>query len=268
MPRGPAIVAAIALSASWLAHAQQFRPDGPDADAYGRREGYPPCTALAYLGKPRCRVGALSHFDTLFASRSIAAPAAPSPLLRAAAEPAISYLHNGKATTLGDYLDRWPVTGLLIARGDTILVERYQYARTDKHRMTSFSMAKTITGLLVGLALQDGAIKSIDDAAQAYAPELAGSEYGRTPIRALLQMASGVAFQEYYASPASDIYKLAYAALGEPGSAAAVKQFDRRDAPPGTRFSYSSAETLVLGLVLTGALKRPLAEYASERLWK
>jgi CubicO group peptidase (beta-lactamase class C family) len=157
---------------------------------------------------------------------------------------------------------------LLIARGDTVLVERYQYARTDKHRMTGFSMSKTITGLLVGIALQEGAIKSIDDAAQVYVPELEGTEYGRTPLRALLQMASGVAFDENYSAPTSDIYRLALSALGGEGSVSAVKLFNRRYAKPGERFSYSSAETLVLGLVLTRAVKRPLVQYASEKLWK
>jgi CubicO group peptidase (beta-lactamase class C family) len=161
------------------------------------------------------------------------------------------------------------VTGFLIARGDTILVERYQYGRTDTQRLTSFSMAKTIVGLLIGAALADGAINSLNDFAETYAPGLRGSEYGRTPIRALLQMASGVTFREDYADPTSDIYRLADLALGQDpgGSLAALRHFNRRHAPPGESFSYSSADTVVLGLVLAGATGRTVAEYASEKLW-
>jgi CubicO group peptidase (beta-lactamase class C family) len=162
------------------------------------------------------------------------------------------------------------VTGFLIARGDSILVERYQYGRTDKHRLTSFSMAKTIIGLLIGIALEEGAIRSIDDPAEVYVPALAGTEYGRTPIKALLQMSSGVSFREDYADPRSDIYTLAELTLGQGagGSLAAVKRFNTRAAPPGHRFSYASAESLVLGLVLAGATRRTVSDYASEKVWQ
>jgi CubicO group peptidase (beta-lactamase class C family) len=260
--------AAILVLAATVANAQKFRPDGPDAKAYGMAEGYPPCAGLTYLTEQRCRVGALSHFDQLFPSRRVEAPAAASPLRRTEPEVPVTYLHDGRRHTLDDYLARRPVSGFLVARGDSILLERYQYARTDAHRLVSFSMAKTITGLLVGLALDDGSIRSIDDTAGTYAVQLRGSEFGATPIRALLQMSSGMAFNEDYAGPGTDVYRLAMAALGPPGSVAAVKQFNTRAVKPGERFAYSSADTMVLGLVLAGAIKRPVAEYTSERLWK
>jgi CubicO group peptidase (beta-lactamase class C family) len=258
------ILACAGASPAWP---QRFSPGGPDADAYGRKEGYPHCSRLTYLNEPRCRVGAFSHFDALYPARTVQAPATPSPLRRSAEEPPLRYLHNGRTESLDTYLSRHRVTGLLVAQGDTILAERYQYARNDKHRLTSFSMAKTITALLVGIAVHEGAIRSIDDPAEAYAPALRGTEYGRTSIKALLHMASGVAFDENYGSPTSDIYRLAFTAIGE-GSVTALRQFDQRAAKPGERFSYSSAETLVLGLVLTGATGRSVAEYASEKLWK
>lgn len=258
------ILACAGASQAWP---QRFSPDGPEADLHGRKEGYPHCARLSYLNEPRCRVGAFSQFDALYPARTIQAPATPSLLRRSAAEPPLRYLHNGRTETLDAYLSRHRVTGLLVARDDTILAERYQYARNDRHRLTSFSMAKTITALLVGIAVHEGAIRSIDDAAESYAPALRGTEYGRTPIKALLHMASGVAFDENYGSPTSDIYRLAFTAIGQ-GSVAALRQFDRRAARPGERFSYSSAETLVLGLVLTGATGRSVADYASDKLWK
>ena len=248
----------------------RFRADGPNADVFGRSEGYPSCKGLAYIAEPRCRVGALSHFDTLFPARTITAARQAVQLARATAEPAIRYTFAGSNLTLDDYLDRHPVTGLLIAKGETILVERYQYGRTDMHRLASFSMAKSIVGLLIGAAIRDGAIRSVDDHVEAYVPDLKGTEYGRTPIRALLQMSSGVAFSEDYANPSSDIYTLARLTLEQDpgGSLAAVKRFDTRRAAPGALFSYSSADTVVLGLVLAAATQRTLADYASEKLWQ
>src|SRR5215468_7451499 len=186
----------------------RFREDGPDADSFGRGEGYPICRSSEYAQRQRCRVGAYSHFDQLFPSRTVKAPAAPTRLGRAAVEPAISYTYNRQRQTIDQYLDKHPVTGFLIAKGDSILVERYQYGRTDTQRLTSFSMAKTIVGLLIGIAVSEGAIRSIDERAEVYVPELKGTGYGRTPIKALLQMASGVAFREDYTDRTSDIATL------------------------------------------------------------
>ena len=124
-------------------------------------------------------------------------------------------------------------------------------------------------GLLIGIAVEEGAIRSIDDPAEAYVPGLKDTEFGRTPIKALLQMASGVSFREHYSDANSDIYTLADLTVGQDpgGSLAALKRFNTRVAKPGERFNYSSADSLVLGLVLTGATGRTVADYASEKLW-
>jgi CubicO group peptidase (beta-lactamase class C family) len=248
----------------------RFRADGPNADEFGQKEGYPSCKGIDYVDQTRCRVGALSRYDTLFPARTITAPKQSIPLARAASEPIIRYGFAGLELTLDDYLNRQPVTGLLIAKDNTILVERYQYGRTDTDRLTSFSMAKSVVGLLIGIAVKEGAIRSIDDLAETYVPGLKDTEYGRTPIKALLLMASGVAFSEDYASRSSDIYKLARMTVEQDsaGSLNAVKQFNTRRSPPGERFSYSSAESLVLGLVLTAATKRTVSDYAAEKLWQ
>jgi CubicO group peptidase (beta-lactamase class C family) len=248
----------------------RFRADGPNADEFGRKEGYPSCKGLAYADETRCRVGALSRYDTLFPARTITAPKQSIPLARAASEPVIRYGFAGLELTLDDYLNRQPVTGLLIAKDNTILIERYQYGRTDTDRLTSFSMAKSVVGLLIGIALKEGAIGSVDDLAETYVPGLKDTEYGRTPIKALLLMASGVAFSQDYADRSSDIGKLVRLTVeqGSPGGLAAVKQFNTRRDAPGVRFSYSSAESLVLGLVLAAATKQTVSDYAAEKLWQ
>jgi CubicO group peptidase (beta-lactamase class C family) len=269
------------LATATAAAAQPFEPfaphdgartraDGPRADLYGRARGYPACKRLDYIDDLGCRVGAFSAFESLFPSRTIERADQPSPLLRPANEPDVAYQFEGRTRSLDDYLDRHPVTGFLLAQGDTILIERYQYGRTPAHRLATFSMAKTVVGLLVGLAAADGAIRSIDDPAEAYAPDLKGTEIGRTPVKALLSMTSGLAFNEDYADRSSDIYKLARLTLEQDaaGSLGAVRQFDRRRSPPGAHFSYSSLDTVVLGLVLKGATGRTVADYAAEKLWQ
>jgi CubicO group peptidase (beta-lactamase class C family) len=180
----------------------------------------------------------------------------------------IHYRFAGLKLSLDDYLNRQPVTGLLIAKDNTILVERYQYGRTDTDRMTSFSLTKTVVGLLIGIALKENAIASVDDLAETYVSGLMDTEYARTPIKALLLMSSGVAFSEDYGSRSSDINKLARLTIepGSPGSLSAVTQFNTRLSAPCVRFSYSSAESLVLGRALAAATKRTVSDYAAEKL--
>jgi CubicO group peptidase (beta-lactamase class C family) len=248
--------------------APRFASGGPDAEDYGASDGYPIGNRSTFFRAPFL-VGSFSHLDQVFEGRLVRHATTPSPLARAASEPVVRYEYRGQTFTLDDYLARHPVTGLLIARGDTILIERYQYARHDRHRFTSFSMAKTVTAMLVGVALAEGRMRSVDDPAAAYVPALAGTEYGRTPLRHLLQMSSGVRFVEEY-SGRDDVWRLVadtYRQLGA-GGVDAVTPFNVRDAPSGTRFSYASVETQVLGLVLRAVVGRPVADYLHEKIWE
>ena len=244
-----------------------FSSTGFDAAELGEPQAYP------YPGSSRDLlrsniVGFYTRFDLIFPMHAVARGGLPSLFKRAPQEVTLDYVYR-EPSTLPDYLGRYPVTALLIARDDTILFEHYQYARTDTDRFLSQSMVKTIVGMLVGIAVSEGAIHSIDDTASVYVPELAGTEYGATPLRALLHMSSGVKFVETY-KPGDDNSKLGRALLGRnaPGAVAAVSQFETRDAPPGTRWYYSSAETEVLGLVVSRAVRMTLADYLSTQIWQ
>src|SRR5438105_4493678 len=168
----------------------RFVSGGPDAEDYGASLGYPKGDRATFFRVPSL-IGSHSHLDELFEGRVIGKAPTPSRLARAAFEPAIPWEFQGQALTLDAYFTRNPTTGLLIARGDTILVERYQYDRHDRHRFTSWSMAKTVTSMLIGVAIAEGRIRSVEDPAAAYVPALVGTEYGRTSLRHLLQMSSG-----------------------------------------------------------------------------
>jgi CubicO group peptidase (beta-lactamase class C family) len=247
-----------------------FAPDGPDAEEFGASRGYPIGTGATFWRAP-WRVGSFSHLDEIFRGRLIHKASTPSRLARAA-EPHITWKFRGEDRTLDGYLSRNPTTGLLIARGNTVLVERYQYARTDRHRFTSFSIAKTVTAMLVGIAIDEGLIRSVDDLAATYVPALASTEYGRTSLRHLLQMSSGVRFNEDFRPGITpdDVLQLmldTYWRAG-PGGAGAVTSFNERERPAGTKFSYASIETQVLGLVLARAIGRPVAEYLEQKIWQ
>jgi CubicO group peptidase (beta-lactamase class C family) len=236
--------------------------------AYGADQSYP----VAPFSLPIRQfhmVGSYTHFDQRVAQHVVAKPARPSLLRRAAEAASVTFTTAAGTFSLGGYLDRHPATGLLIARGDTILFEHYRYARTDADRFLSQSMAKTVTAMLIGIAVEEGRIRSIDQLAADYVPALAGSEYGRTSIRDLLHMASGVAFVETYDGndDSARMGRLLFARTNT-SSAAVVASFNTREAPPGTRFHYAGAETEVLGLVLRQAVGMPLASYLEDRIWR
>lgn len=247
----------------------EFRKDGLNAEAYGMEAGYPIGSRLTQ-GQQKFLVGSLSHYDEIFSARTVAKPATAWPFRRENRLPDVHYSYQGGRYDLNEYLDRNPVTGLLIARDSMILFERYQYARTEAHRFASQSMAKTITAMLIGIAVAEGKIKSIDDKAATYVPDLAGSAYGETPIRALLSMSSGVEFTERYDGK-DDIATLSrglFVPGAARGTAKILAQFNNRTKPPGTVFHYAGSETLTLGLVLSAATGRPVAEYLSEKIWR
>ena len=251
-----------------------FSNTGPNAETYGQQLGYPVSWPLL---KPQNMVGDYSHFDQLPGVRAgtIAAAEKPSPLLRSQNEITVSYPFGDtydfatSTATLPDYLARNPVTGLLIAHDQTILYEHYQYGRTDHERFLSQSMAKTITAMLIGIAISEGAIHSVDDTSETYVPELKGTEIGGTPIRALLHMASGIAFTENY-SGTDDNAKLLRLLFGKVkiSTAEAVSQFNKRIAPPDTLWHYKALDVEALGLVLTHATHMTMSEYLQTRIWQ
>jgi len=224
-----------------------FSDTGPEAAAYGAPT-YPisPDKRSAGIAQ-QFLVGTYSHFDQIYNTRRLARAGAPAPLRRAAQELTINYSFSGEPRSLADYLERQPATGLLLVRGDEILFEHYRYGRTDRDRLAGQSMTKTITASLFGIAVADGKIRSIEAPAAEYIPELAGSEYGKTPLRALLHMASGVTFREAYDGN-DDIAKLGRGLFGtdSPGPGKAIAMFNEREATPDTHFHYASAETEIL----------------------
>jgi CubicO group peptidase (beta-lactamase class C family) len=250
------------------------RADGPNMSRYGgpTGAGFTRGTRDNWW-QAHATVDSFSRLDEIFKANVSATALPVQPWLRSTSELALNYQAAaavGDGTqTLNDYFDRNPATAMLIAQGDTLLLERYQYARQPEQRFTSFSMAKTVIAMLVGVALNEGHIRSLDDLAQDYAPGLQGTEYGKTPLRHLLTMSSGVEFHEEY-NGQDDAARLSRATFGRQseGGASVAKLFNRRIAAPGQRWYYASAETFVLAVVLRQAIGKEVATYFSEKIWK
>lgn len=242
----------------------------PDEDALGKAAGYPLGTHAGNWYEMPYRVGSWSALDRVpgVLTRGVPRPAQAAPLPHAAQPPAIQYRYRNLAYTLDEYLERRRITGLLVLKDGQIVAERYRYGRRDDARFLSFSMAKSVTSLLVGVALERRDITSLDDPAEKYARELAGSPYGATTIRQLLRMSSGLRFTERYDGQ-DDIARLGRAqATGNPSPVSVLRSITDRHAPAGEKFVYASAETDVLGRVLAGATGRSMAQLTAEWLWQ
>ena len=232
----------------------------PDEDAYGASQGYPAGTLNNWYTQDHM-VGAYSAMETLFPVRTVRAGQALRALPRSDAAPDWPFIQR--------YLDSHPATGLLVIKDGKVLVERYQYGRQPEHRFTSFSMAKTVVAMAIGVAVSEGKIASVDDPVERYEPALADTAWKGVAIRHVLNMSSGVRFDETYDKPNTDIAALSRTWVRQGGGLlAALGRFQDRDAAAGDRFKYISADTQVLAQVLTRAVGQPLADYVSDKLWQ
>lgn len=243
----------------------------PDEALLGKGQGYAVGTDTFNWYRNPYRVGSWSALDQVpgIDVRTVPRPAQSRPLPRMAEPPAIRYTFRNLGYTLDDYLERQRTTGLLVLKNGEIVAERYRYGRKDDARFLSFSMAKSVTALLVGIARERGHIASLDEPAQKYAKALEGSAYGATTVRQLLRMSSGLTFTERY-DGTDDIARLSRASFSRSPTAVVdvLRSIRDRHSPPGERFVYASAETDVLGRVLAAATGRNMAELTAEWLWQ
>jgi CubicO group peptidase (beta-lactamase class C family) len=169
--------------------------------------------------------------------------------------------------SLGDYMTRSHTVGLLILKDGEVALERYGVGRSPERFWTSYSTAKSMTSTLVGAALHDGAIGSLDDPCENYLPRVRGSAYEGVTIRNVLRMCSGVAWNETDDGQA-DVGRLHQAlASRRSGSVLDLACSLPRAQPQGAVFNYSTVETCVLGAVVAAATGRPLADYCAEKIW-
>jgi len=167
------------------------------------------------------------------------------------------------------YMEEGRVAGLIVLQDGKVRLERYARGFDASARWTSFSVAKSFSSTLVGAAIHDGYIKSVDDPVTAYIPELAGSAYDGVTVAQLLTMTSGARWNEDYTDPKSDVASM-YAKPVPPGidPTVAYMRTLAREAPPGTKWVYKTGETNLVGVLVARATHKPLANYLSEKVWK
>jgi CubicO group peptidase (beta-lactamase class C family) len=167
-----------------------------------------------------------------------------------------------------DYMASQRTSALVIVHDGKVVLEEYGLGFGPEGKWTSFSVAKSLTSTMVGAAVKDGHIKSLDDTVSTYIKGLKGSEYDNVTVRQLLTMTSGVRWNEDYEDPDSDVAQF-NEHKAEDGLDVTVSYMRKlgREAPAGEKWVYKTGETNLIGVLVSEATGKPLAEYLSEKVW-
>jgi hypothetical protein len=177
----------------------------------------------------------------------------------------LTYNYNGKKYTIADYIQTFKVAGLIVIRDGKILYESYDFGNNEKSRWVSFSVTKSVTSMLLGAAIKDKHISSVNDPIVTYLPQLRDSHYGDVTIEQVLHMSSGVNWNEDYSDPTSDV-SLASALNSS-------KLYDYlielgASSDPGNKFNYNTAESNLIGDLVRSAVGKNLSRYLEQKIWK
>lgn len=235
--------------------------------AWGEALGYP----SGWGNPPRLdadkkyRVGNYSGgYETMFPFNKITAPAVTS-LQAIMPRDDIKYRWGFSNKTVTEYVKSWPVTGLVIARKGEILSENYQFGRTQDMRMTSWSMAKSVTSLLLGICIDKGLVRSLDDRADAYCEDLIGKLHGSITLRNLCNMSSGAAILHDRDNPT--IYPIALLRK-DSDVEIIVQEWNASQSVQGSRYNYNELCALTIGMVIRKVTGKTLATFCQEALWQ
>lgn len=177
------------------------------------------------------------------------------------------FSYENQVLNTAEYLDSSGTQGLLVLQKDSLVFEAYYDGQTETTQHISWSVSKSFISALFGIAIQEGHIKSIDQTVEAYLPELIGSGYEGVKIKDVLQMSTGVGFNEDYADFNSDINRWFRSfAWGDSQDAFAATL--KRTRAPGTYNHYVSINTHVLGMILVKATGKSLTDYLQEKIWQ
>ncbi len=222
-------------------------------------------TSVLFWSQDDRQVG-FRHMPGLNPARRIEAGASPFPLRGAPVDlGAVRYEVDSGDFGMADYLADPAHMGLIVVRGDEILFEDYSGGNNEESIWISFSVTKSVTSMLIGAAIRDGFIGGVDELVIDYLPRLRGSGYERASIRNVLNMASGVRWNEDYADPGSDV--------ANAGAANGVALADYlatlpAESAPGEVFNYNTGETNLVGEILRAAIGNNASTYLSHKIWR
>lgn len=229
----------------------------------------PDANGTYFFWKPDEQLIGYRNIEKIFPTHVVKRGNHVAPLPKTPKELVVSYTDAGRPMTTESFMAKGHAAGVLVIHHGQIVLERYADGYGPGQRWTSFSVAKSVTSTLVGIALKDGKIKSLEDPVTNYLPGLKGSAYDGVTVRNLLNMTSGVKWNERYDDPQSDD-SLIHTERSINGSDPIVTYMARlpREAAPGTKMSYKTGETDLLGSLLRAAIGENLADYLSEKIWK
>ncbi len=206
------------------------------------------------------------HLEDYFPYNSLTKSVSPYQFPKGNMELPASIAYRNKTMSTSDYLEETRTTGLLILHRDSIQHESYYNGHTETTTHISWSVAKSFVSAMVGIALEEGLFESIEEPITKYVPELTGSGYDGVRIKDILQMSSGVRFNEDYVDFNSDINRFGRSfALGS-----SLDDFCKslvREKEPGTFNHYVSIDTQVLGMLLKRITGKTLTAYLQEKIW-
>ncbi len=233
-------------------------------DKWGAAQQYPEGWVGGLSFDPTRRVGNYSGgFESFLPFRRIRPGQHALPLT--SVQKTVKYQSDFGSSVPDEYLNRWPVTSLAIARKGEIWFEAYRFDRTASTRFTSWSMAKSVTSLLLGICLDRGLIHAFDDVAETYVPELRGTLHGGCTLRNLANMSSGAAIE--HEKDASIVVPSAFTSK-KSSVATTVANWNARKEEQGKRFNYNELCALTVGMVIRRVSGLSLSEFAEEALWR
>ena len=252
-----ALALAVGMAAPAVHAGAPYVDPASDAEHFG-----PPAQFLFWQDEQK--VAGFRNIASIYATRPIQAGEQVLPL-PVAPEPVgdVAYMVEDESFGLDDFIDHNHVVGLIALKDGAIHLERYAAGNTEDSLWVSFSVAKSVVAMLLGAAIADGYIESVDEKVSTYLPRLQGSTYDAVTIRNLLQMASGAAWNEDYADPTSDVNTM-------PGSLVDLYRLlgaKERVGKPGELFNYNTAETNLVGALVRAAIGNNLATYLEHKIW-
>jgi len=219
---------------------------------------------------PDFQVNTFRNIHRLFPTRRVAAGKKTYPLQ--ASENSLQnfrFESRGSEYDLYDFLSLNRISGILVIKNGEVVFEKYLLGNNEETKWMSMSVVKSITATLVGMAIKDGYINSIDDPLTDYMPRFKDTAYDGVTVRNLLQMESGVAWNETYTDPKSDRRAMLEAQISQvPNSILDLMAALDRAAEPGTRVNYSTGETQVVGALVAAATGKNVADYLSQKIWQ
>ncbi|WP_300543027.1 serine hydrolase [Maricaulis sp.] len=204
----------------------------------------------------------------VFPYREIRPADSARPLPRNDARTTVSYTFEGELRTVDDWLEDSDATGLMVLHDGQVVHEQYLLGSAPETRHTSWSVGKSYVATLIAIAMQEGRIANLDQTAEMFAPQFAGTDYGDTTLRHLLMMSAGVDFEEDYSAPDSDIRRLFFGTNIFGRNVDSMVAQVERNRSPGEDLHYVSANTQVLSAVARGVWRAPLASIVEEKIWR